>query len=232
MFNEQSIVAEVVTKFPKASDLFKSYRIDFCCGGNKPLGEAIKERNLSSVEVIEKLNQFYQEVKQLNETIIDWNESSYSELIDYIISKHHCYLNEELPQLSPYVTKVLRVHGGHQPHLATIHQLFNRLRTELEHHTISEESEVFPKILDYETTPSPNKLIQLKKLIHELEDEHSEAGAILRELREVTNDFTPPPGACGTYRLVYQRLEVLEADLFEHIHLENNVLFPRVLEEA
>lgn len=149
-FTETSIVGEIVTQFPKASDLFKSYRIDFCCGGSKPLIDAIHERNLSATEVITELNTLYHNTKRLNESEIDWKNASYRELIDYVIHKHHRYLNEELPQLSPYVTKVLRVHGANQPHLAKIHKLFHELKMELEQHLIKEETEDFPLILEFE----------------------------------------------------------------------------------
>ncbi|MCX2828315.1 iron-sulfur cluster repair di-iron protein [Bacillus pseudomycoides] len=232
IFTEDSVIGDIVTQFPKASDLFKSYRIDFCCGGNRPIIDAINERSLSSEEILTKLNTLYHETKQLNESEIDWKTASYSELIDYIVNKHHRYLNEELPLLSPYVTKVLRVHGAGQPHLAQIHKLFHELKTELEQHLIKEETEDFSLILAFEQNPTDENYMKLRKVVDELENEHNHAGDIIKELRKVTNDFTPPVGACGTYRLVYQRLEALESDLFEHIHLENNVLFPRAIAQA
>ncbi|MFK4477436.1 iron-sulfur cluster repair di-iron protein [Bacillus sp. RC206] len=231
-FTETSIIGEIVTQFPKASDLFKSYRIDLCCGGSRPLIDAINERNLSVTEVITELNTLYNNTKLLNESEIDWKNASYQELIDYVINKHHRYLNEELPQLSPYVTKVLRVHGANQPHLAQIHKLFHELKMELEQHLIKEETEDFPLILEFEQNPTDENYAKLRKVVDELEDEHNHAGNIIKELRKVTNDFTPPEGACGTYRLVYQRLEAIESDLFEHIHLENNILFPRAISRA
>lgn len=231
-FNETSFISDIVTKFPKASDLFKSYRIDFCCGGNRPLIDVANERNLSVEEVITNLNTLYHETKLLNKTEFDWKSASYNELIDHIVNKHHRYLNEELPQLSPYVTKVLRVHGAGQSHLAQIHKLFHQLKTELEQHIIKEETEDFPLILAFEQDPTDENYTKLLKVVEDLESEHSHAGDIMKELREITNDFTPPQGACGTYRLVYQRLEALESDLFQHIHLENNILFPRAVAQA
>ncbi|MCR6105918.1 iron-sulfur cluster repair di-iron protein [Salipaludibacillus agaradhaerens] len=231
IFTEQSIIGDIVTTFPKASDLFKTYKIDFCCGGNRPLIDAIHEKGLSADNVLATLNTLYHETNQLNESTIQWETASFNELIDFIINKHHRYLNEELPQLSPYVTKVLRVHGGDQPHLAEIHTLFNALKTELEQHLIKEETEDFPLILAIEANPQDGQREQLQNVMNELEAEHQHAGDLLKQLREVTNDFTPPEGACGTYRLVYQRLEQLESDMFDHIHLENNILFPRAAAE-
>ncbi|WP_141432136.1 iron-sulfur cluster repair di-iron protein [Bacillus sp. 03113] len=228
-FTENSIIGDIVTEFPKASDLFKSYRIDFCCGGNRPLIDAINEKQLAAEEILSNLNRLYYETKLKSEATIDWKNATFSELIDHIVNKHHRYLNEELPQLSPYLTKMLRVHGTDQPHIATIHRLFHELKTELEQHIIKEETEDFPLILAYEQNPTENNRAKLQKIVEELEHEHSHAGDILKKLRDITKEFTPPEGACGTYRLVYQRLEALESDMFEHIHLENNVLFPRAL---
>ncbi|MFC7062540.1 iron-sulfur cluster repair di-iron protein [Halobacillus seohaensis] len=228
-FNEQSIVSDIVTQFPKSSDLFKSYRIDFCCGGNRPLSEAIEKRDLSKKEVLQRLNDLYEENESLNQMQINWDTASSSELIDHIVQKHHRYLQEELPNLSPYVTKVMKVHGGNQPHLKDIHKLFNELKMDLEQHTLKEENENFPLIMQYEEKPSEEQLQTIATALTNLEDEHSHAGEILRKLREITNDYSPPEGACGTYRLVYNRLEELEAETFQHIHLENNILFPRYL---
>jgi regulator of cell morphogenesis and NO signaling len=229
-FTEQSIIGDIVAQFPKASDLFKSYRIDFCCGGQRPLKEAIQERNLDGKAILEQLNTLYAQSLEKDER--NWSEASYSELINHIIQKHHRYLAEELPNLSPYVTKVLRVHGEHHPHLAQVHKLFNELKTELEQHTIKEETHAFPLILQFEETPTPENRETMKQAICELINEHDVAGDIIKTIREITNDFTPPEDACRTYRLVYNRLEALEEDLLEHIHLENNILFPRVFHET
>jgi regulator of cell morphogenesis and NO signaling len=229
MFNEEWTVGQIVTAFPKASDLFKSYKIDFCCGGNRLLGDVLHERNLPADELLAKLNELYEKASEKVEK--DWMSVPYSELIDHIIQKHHAYLAEELPQLSFYVTKVLRVHGTDHPHLAKVHKLFNELKTELEQHMMKEETKAFPLILQFEQHSTSENEKTMKQVIQELVSEHDTAGDIIKEIREITNDFTPPADACRTYRLVYQRLEQLESDLFEHVHLENNILFPRVLAE-
>lgn len=229
-FTEQSIIGDIVAQFPKASDIFKSYKIDFCCNGQRPLKEAIQERNLDGEAILEQLNTLYTQSLEKDEK--NWSEVSYSELIDHIIQKHHRYLAEELPKLSPYVTKVLRVHGADHPHLVQVHKLFNALKTELEQHTIKEETYAFPLILQFEKTPTPENSETMKQAIRELVDEHDVAGDMIKTIREITNDFPPPEDACRTYRLVYNRLEALEENLLEHIHLENNILFPRILHET
>jgi len=227
MFTAQSTVGEIVAMFPKASDLFKTYKIDFCCGGNRSLAEALAEKNLPIEDILHQLQTMYQQ--SLEKVEKNWLEASYTELIDHIIQKHHRFLMEELPQLSPYVTKVLRVHGPEQPHLVQVHKLFNDLKTELEQHLMKEETKAFPLIIQFEQHPTKENEQAMKQVIEELVAEHDTAGDIIKEIRQITNDFTPPFDACGTYRLVYNRLEALEEDLFTHIHLENNILFPRIL---
>ena len=230
VFHEQSNVGVIVAKFPKAGDYFKTIRIDFCCGGNRPLIEAINERNLDADVVISGLNNLYSDALKRNELGVDWNQASFEDIIQLIIQKHHQFLQEELPSLSPYVTKVFRVHGHHQPHLAEIHKLFHLLKTELEQHTIKEETEVFPAILQAERENQYKGTKELVDKIMVLEEEHDTAGDIMKRLREITNDFNPPEGACGTYQLVYRRLAAIEDDLFKHVHIENNVLFPKARE--
>lgn len=230
MFTAQSTVGEIVAMFPKASDLFKTYKIDFCCGGNRSLAEALAEKNVPVEDVLHQLQTMYQQ--SLEKVEKNWLEASYTELIDHIIQKHHRFLMEELPQLSPYVTKVLRVHGPEQPHLVQVHKLFNELKTELEQHLMKEETKAFPLIIQFEQHPTKENEQAMKQVIEELVAEHDTAGDIIKEIRQITNDFTPPFDACGTYRLVYNRLEALEEDLFTHIHLENNILFPRILANA
>ncbi|MDX8364490.1 iron-sulfur cluster repair di-iron protein [Cytobacillus sp. IB215665] len=227
-FDENMIVGEVVAEFPKASDIFKSYRIDFCCNGNRPIKESALERNVSTKKIIAELNKLYEEKENDSSSQHNWNSASITELINRIIDKHHRYLEEELPQLSPYVTKVMRVHGQTHPELIQVHKLFNTLKADLEEHLISEETELFPSFLSFERDPSNSNRDKIVNILEATKNEHDNAGDILKELRTVTNNFTPPLGACRTYQLVFNRLEELESDLFEHIHLENNILFNKI----
>lgn len=149
-------------------------------------------------------------------------------LIEHIQTKHHAYLRQELPSLTPYITKVSKVHGENHPHLIRVKEIFTVLKRELVDHTDDEDNVVFPLINQLIINPTEEHAKQLKPHVEELEEEHENAGNLLKELREITNNFTPPESACGTFRLVYQRLEQLEKDTFEHIHLENNILFENV----
>ncbi|MFD1905413.1 iron-sulfur cluster repair di-iron protein [Paenibacillus rhizoplanae] len=220
------MVRDIVLQFPKAADYFKAQRIDFCCGGAKPLAEAAAEKGLDPAAMVQELNKLQEQHPVLEEDTA-WNEASSEELVDYIVNKHHRYLREELPLISQNVTKVFRVHGEDSPHLGEMHRLFNMLREELLQHTAKEEESEFPKMLAYTQNPTEEGLAELRGLLHNLEAEHDGAGEILRELRRVTNDYTPPAHACTTYRLTYARLEELEGMTFEHVHLENNILFLR-----
>ncbi|MDR9792310.1 iron-sulfur cluster repair di-iron protein [Aeribacillus sp. FSL K6-2848] len=228
IFTENTTVGEIVAMLPKASDVFKKNKIDFCCGGDRSLKEAADKRGVAIEELMSQLQDLYAAIDEKTEK--NWLTATYSELIDHIINKHHRYLLEELPNLSPYVTKVMRVHGGNHPHLIKVHKLFNELKTELEQHLWKEESEVFPLISQFEKQPTSENEQKMKKMIADLTNEHDKTGDIIKEIRRITNDYTLPNGACRTYQLVYNRLEALESDLFEHIHLENNVLFPRILQ--
>ncbi|WP_339225483.1 iron-sulfur cluster repair di-iron protein [Paenibacillus sp. FSL H8-0332] len=225
-FTPEAMVRDIVLQFPKAADYFKAQRIDFCCGGAKPLAEAAAEKGLDPAAMVQELNKLQEQHPVLEEDTA-WNEASSEELVDYIVNKHHRYLREELPLISQNVTKVFRVHGEDSPHLGEMHRLFNMLREELLQHTAKEEESEFPKMLAYTQNPSEEGLAELRGLLHNLEAEHDGAGEILRELRRVTNDYTPPAHACTTYRLTYARLEELEGMTFEHVHLENNILFLR-----
>lgn len=228
-FTKTSIVGEIVTTFPQASDLFKKHRIDFCCGGDKTIEIATQTKKISPDELLKLLNEQYILYKSKNNESTNWSEANFSILIDHIIQKHHRYIQEELPQLSPYVTKVFRVHGQTESHLSTVHRLFHELKLELEQHIIKEETLVFPLIKKYEQNSTQENLILAIERLEELEQEHDGAGDLIKELRIITNDFTPPEHACRTYRMVYNRLEDFESDLFQHVHLENNILFKRLL---
>lgn len=224
-------VGDIVTRLPKADEVFKQYRIDFCCGGNRPLKEVIAEKGLDEAEILQKLNDMYEAARARNNEETNWEKAAYSELIDHVVNRHHAYLYSELPQLSTYVSKVYRVHGSNHPELNDVFKLFHALKMEVEQHIIKEEEEIFPLIKEYELDPDAAKLKHVNQLIDTLEQEHEESGNLLKELRKVTDDYKLPPGACNTYTLTYQKLEALEEDLFRHIHLENNILFPRLANE-
>jgi regulator of cell morphogenesis and NO signaling len=228
-FNGKHTPAEVVKIFPKASDFFKNYRIDFCCGGDKPLFQVFEKKNLDGETVLAELNSLYEEWTKEDHEVIDWDSVPLSELIDHIVHTHHAYLEKELDPLGQFVTKIFRVHGAKHPHLKELHRLYHEFKLEMEEHSLKEEQEVFPLIKEYENNPSNELLKRIQIANGDLEEEHDAVGDILKRMREITNDFTPPADACNSYRITYARLLDLEADTFQHVHLENNVLFKRLV---
>ncbi|MBM7552965.1 iron-sulfur cluster repair di-iron protein [Thalassobacillus pellis] len=227
-FTREHTPADIVNIYPKASDLFKKNRIDFCCGGDRPLGEVFDKQKIDEDMILTKLNENYTEWVSKGNQAADWDAVSNTELVDHIVYTHHAFLNEELPALGQFVSKIFRVHGDHHPHLRELHKLYNELKTELEAHLIKEETEVFPLVKEYDENPSE----ELRNRIHAangtLENEHDHAGDILKQIHTITGGFEPPQDACNSYRITYKRLAELEEDTFQHIHLENNILFKRI----
>lgn len=228
-FHSSQKIGEIVTKFPKSADVLKEYRIDFCCGGDRTLLTAIKEQSLSEPEVLDRINNLYEEFKNMESEDKNWEEAPFSELVDHIVNVHHAYLQVELPKISELTAKILRVHGEHHPELSKVYKLFHSLKMELEQHVIKEETIQYPAIKEYEKNKTKAALDKAVNITKELEDEHVGAGDILKKLRKVTNDYTVPEDGCNSYRLTYVKLMELEADTFQHIHLENNILFPRLM---
>ncbi|MBS4534865.1 iron-sulfur cluster repair di-iron protein [Clostridium sp. D2Q-14] len=222
-------IGEIAAKFPKSINIFMEYEIDFCCGGDRPLAEAIKEKDLNEEELLNRLNNEYEEFKSEMNKGIDWNKESNTKMIDYIVNKHHAFLKEELPVTEKLVSKILKVHYiSHGDVLVQLHKLFNQLKTELEGHLIKEEEILFPLIKEYEKNPSEEIRKRALKVLDETESEHDEAGDIIKEIRRLTDGFKVPDDGCSTYELTYEKIEAIERDLFQHIHLENNILFPRL----
>ncbi|MFZ5827849.1 MAG: iron-sulfur cluster repair di-iron protein [Bacillota bacterium] len=229
IFSAELRVGEIVAAFPGASNLFKRYNIDFCCGGGRSLADALKQKGLATEPVLAELHEAYeQEQRRLDKGSIDWRTAPLTALIDQIVTVHHCYLRQELPLLSQFVAKINRVHGDRHPELVTLNQLFHRLKPELESHMEDEENRLFPLATAYERSGDPADLERALQCLEELESEHQAAGDLLAAMRDLTGGFQLPPDACRTYTLTFYKLEELESDMFQHIHLENNILHERL----
>ncbi|MFP4370764.1 MAG: iron-sulfur cluster repair di-iron protein [bacterium] len=232
MFKLNDTVGNIVTEFPGAAEILKENKIDFCCGGDRELNLAVKEDlndGSKAAEILKKINKNYSDRNDYYQETEDPKNLSQSKLIEYIIDKHHGFLKQTLAQLSELTTKILRAHReNHGEILKKVHRLFNTLKMELEEHLIKEEEEIFPLIKEYSKSEATAKDEETLKGILELENEHDKAGDIIKELREVTADYRLPEDACNSFKLCYSLLEDLESDLFQHIHLENNILFARL----
>ena len=213
-------VGRIAAERPLATRVFARYGIDFCCGGGRSLAAACAERGLDPVEVVAEIER---ETGADVGPVRRWDEASLGELVDHIVAAFHHPLREELPRLEAMARKVLAVHGEKDP--ATLTELvdvFAGLRRELEDHMTKEEQVLFPMVRrgDGASAGCP---------IAAIEREHEDAAAALRRLRELTQGYVVPEGACTTWRALWHGLAALETTMHEHVHLENNVLFPRAL---
>ena len=227
VFKSSQSVGEIVSIMPRASEIFKQYKIDFCCGGNRLLIDVIRENNLDESEVLKKLNEASKANEKIKKEGKDFREMSPGELIEYIENTHHVYVKRALPELGELTLKIMKVHGTNHEVLFKVHKLFSMLKAELEQHLIKEEESLFPLIKEYGRDPSAALLARINKVNRELEDEHEGAGNILKELRKITDDYKVPEDGCPTYFATFDKIKELEADLFQHIHLENNILFKK-----
>lgn len=220
-------VAEVVAANPSSARVFERHGIDYCCGGNRPLSEACSEKGLSVEELSRELAAANPPARER-----DWRNAPLAELIDHIVGKHHGYLKIELPEIDRKINKVLEAHRErHGATISALREVFGGLNAELSQHMMKEERILFPIIQRMEQT---SRLAMPAGAIHQpirvMEHEHASAGQALAEMRRLTAGFTPPDDACNTFRVLYRQLEELESDLHVHIHLENNILFPRAAE--
>ena len=218
-----SRVGHVATEHPMATKVFARHGIDFCCGGGKPLSDVCDAKGLD-IQVI--LGEIATALSTTASDVRRWNEADLEDLIDHILEAYHGPLREELPRLEFMARKVLLAHGDKQPDvLPDLLSTFLALKAELESHMMKEEQILFPMIRQGRGTAAYGPITVM-------ESEHASAGAALEHLRELTNDYEVPPGACNTWRALWYGLADLEESLHQHIHLENNILFPRSLESA
>ena len=225
-------VADLVTENIKTAHVFKKYGIDFCCGGGITIEKACLKANAN----LEELEKALLECEKTTTRVNNYNSWELDFLTDHIINVHHGYVEENIPLLIQYAARVAKVHGHHYTELIEIQQLFSQVATELSRHMRKEELVLFPFIKklvnakkDGTELPQPH-FGTVDNPIKMMEAEHEEAGELLRKIAELSNNYTPPEGACNTYRAFYAKLDEFEQDLHQHIHLENNILFPKTLQ--
>ncbi len=219
-------VGEVVAEDYARAAVFKRLGIDFCCGGDRSVQRACQQAGVGLEELEDALAAADPAVRRWPDPE-GWDPAF---LARYIVEVHHRYVRESLPVLRQFAQKVERVHGRTRPELGAIREKVSELAEELERHLEDEETEVFPLIavlVDARQAGSRAMPADPEALLVALEDDHERAGTLMRELRELSDDFTPPETACNTYRALYAKLDEFEEDLHRHVHLENNVLFPR-----
>ena len=216
----------LVAERAERSRIFEELGFDYCCGGKQSLAEACNNRGLDMAQVLERLNAVTPEAGT-----IDAAQLSLTELVDHIEQSHHAFLRTEMPRLMQLAAKVDNAHAANHPEVSELHRSVGLLCADLEQHLMKEEMILFPFVreMDGSRTPLHFHCGSVSSPINQMEHEHDVAGEMLAHLREITADYTVP-AACATFRALYDSLQTLERDLHQHIHKENNILFPKVIE--
>ena len=228
----QHIIGDLVAKDYRTATIFKKYHIDFCCQGNRSIQSACNDQNLNTDEVLLDLKAISQEK---NSDHIDFESWPLDLIVDYIEKKHHRYVEDKSNEIMIYLNKISKVHGDKHPELHEINELFKASVQDLAAHMKKEELILFPFIKKMEAVKrgkipyTPPRFETVENPIAMMQEEHSNEGERFRQIEELTDYYTPPEDACNTYTVTYAQLKEFEADLHFHIHLENNILFPKAL---
>ncbi len=220
-------LSEIVTDHYETARVFEKYNLDFCCKGNRSLLSACEEKNLPIEAILEDLSQ----VLSFDEHGKAFDQMTLTEISAYIVRVHHTYVKLNSPLLLNYLLKVATKHGERFPYMKKVYLLFAELLEELMEHMAKEETVLFPQIALLESDPGQMTTSPLlDEPIDVMKLEHDRAGNLISEIRKLTNDFEAPEQACTTFRLSLDSLKAFEEDLHKHVHLENNILFPKAVD--
>lgn len=229
---KEASIGELVTKDFRKAEVFKKFGLDFCCGGKKTLSKACQEKGLDIVQIEKELQEVDQKSSAPSQ---DFNKWELDFLADYIVNTHHKYVIQSMPIIFEYTQKVSKVHGERRPEVIEIAELFIKIMDELNHHMMKEENVLFPYIKILVATKKssenlkPSPFGTIKNPVNMMEMEHEQVGELLERIKELSDNFTPPENACNTHRVSFAKLKEFEEDLHQHIHLENNILFPKAI---
>ncbi len=228
----EKTLAEIVTDNIRSAVVFEEFGLDFCCNGNRSLKSACEDKNVDVQKIVNELSNL-----SVNENgtqnVNDWQLDF---LVDYIVNNHHQYVRRMIPVISLHTDKVASVHGNNHSETLQIADLFLAVREELEGHMMKEERILFPQIKQMVLTQKENGQFfpppfgTIQNPIRMMELEHTSAGDALSKIKELSSGYTPPEDACNTFKALYSELKEFEEDLHKHIHLENNILFPKAIE--
>lgn len=219
----ETSVADVAIQYPQALAIFYKYNIDFCCGGKRSFRETCEKKGLNTDTILDEI---VHSKSAANSNLLRFNSWDSPFLVDFIITNHHAYVKETIPQLQELLNKVCAVHGEDHIELPEIRDDFNDLADELLTHMNKEEMFLFPAIKN--RAQREIYYVPLDGPISVMEEEHEIAGDLMKSIRQLTKDYTIPRDACPTLQLTYKKLEEFDHDLMQHVHLENNVLFGRL----
>ena len=223
---KQTKIGDIVTQDFRAAEVFKKAGIDFCCGGSQSLEDACRDKKLDVAEIESELS------KLENSELVSshrFNEWKLDFLCDYIVNTHHQTVMKLLPQLTFYTQKIAEVHGDNHPELPEIANLFAQVDTELRQHLCNEEEVLFPSIREVLKTNSAESKATIISEITRMTGEHEFAGGAMDKINELSHRYAVPEDGCNTYRVAYKLLEQFEDDLHIHVHLENNILYPKAM---
>jgi len=224
--NIEPTIGKIVANDFRAASMFKEAGIDFCCGGNKSLTAACMEKGVDESHLIQQLDLLAQTPVS---GALNFKEWELGFLSDYIMNTHHKFVLKNLPELVFYTQKIANVHGDHHPELIEVASLFTKINEELLQHLNNEEGVLFPAIKEAEKNASPIVKSTIISEITRMRGEHEFAGGAMDKINALTNNYLIPEDACNTYRVSLKLLEQFEDDLHIHVHLENNILYPKAL---
>ena len=228
----EATIGEMVTSDFRKAEVFKKFGLDFCCGGKKTLTEACREKGLDVVQIEKELKTI---LEAPSNSWQDYNNWGLSFLADYILNTHHNYVVQSIPVIIEYTQKVAKVHGENHPEAIEIANDFMTIANELKSHMMKEEGMLFPYIKQLAEAKKNGTAVgapgfgTIQNPIRMMEMEHEEVGNVMENINKLANGYNPPEDACTTYRLAYAKLKEFEDDLHQHIHLENNILFPKAV---
>lgn len=229
LIDAERTVGELAVAAPGAARIFERAGIDFCCGGNKPLREACREKGVAVDDILVALRSGEQHRDSAPDA--HWQMEPLPALIAHIVERHHQYVRTETPHIDNWIDKCIAAHGDRHPELMRIRHTFSAMSGEMAQHMAKEELILFPAITRMATGRSgqPGAVASLGQPVKMMMTEHDHSGRDLAEIRKLSGDFMAPPDACNTYRTLYEALHQFERDMKQHVHLENNILFPRAL---
>ena len=229
-FNSETTVGAIVADDYRSARVFEKYGIDFCCGGTISLAVICREKGLDPASLL-------QEIAGAKDTPIDRSRNyaawALPFLADYIVNTHHAYLNENTAQIAVYADKIAGVHGSHHPEVVEIAAIFNRIAIDMAAHLREEEEVLFPALKRIDAarktgaTPEDSDAETIRASLGKLDQEHQEIGDAVHAIRRLANGYLIPTDVCNTFALTYRKLQEFEDDLHTHVHLENNILFPK-----
>ena len=232
-FTVESKVKDVALSNPAARRVLEQAGVDYCCGGATPLGDACLSAGTSAGAILDRLREAGERVES-DKT--GWNSAPLSELTAHIRNRHHQYVRQAISTLSPLLAKVRTKHDANHPEVAEIERMFLEIGNEMRMHMQKEEQVLFPYIEAMERSAQEHSALEppffqtVRNPVRAMMNEHDAAGELTRRIREASSSYTPPADACTSYQALYQGLQEFEQDLHEHVHLENNILFPRAIE--